>query len=243
VPQKELAELEKDISRAEGECFQFSAQLSADDIGARIAARAAYNEWSAELDVLNSRRAQAEKDITPLLKARDEARDRLWWAAKDRRQLELNFSDPAYAYIGHGLKTSAFFQWGYFGFFVRVLLAGEQGFIWDEAISFMDYLCERSGYRTEGRNLPSEAENYRKHWQEIFDRANPPEPVSHDIREITQGEIRSGLTREMVRAESARQDAAAAADWRKDWETELLHRAQVPVDPAMAYQHLRDIRT
>jgi hypothetical protein len=68
-PEEALSELERDIATAEGECLQFSSQLHSESISSRIAARAAYSEWSAELDTLTGKRNDMERDIMPLREA------------------------------------------------------------------------------------------------------------------------------------------------------------------------------
>jgi hypothetical protein len=183
-----------------------------------------------------------EQDIIPLRQARDEAKGRLRDIQDEIRLIEFNASNPDYALMGFGPQTQAAFEFFFFGRFIPYLLGGSD-FLREESFAFLDFICERSGYRTDKRDLPSDAEHYRKHWQEIYDRANPPAPVSRDVRDITQSEILGELTRVRVREEYARQDAAAAADWRGDRETEIRRRVQVTPDPAKDYQPLRNIRT
>jgi hypothetical protein len=243
APLDAISALERDIARADGECSSFAAQLADGDISARIAARAALEEWTIERDTLRAKLEQIELDLFPLTRARDEAKARLADIQDDIRRTEFNASSPDYAYVGFGPKTASFFQWTFWGMFTRVLLKGDKGgHLWDEAFAAMDFLALRSGYRTENRDLPSEADHYRKFWQDVYDRANPPEPASFDVREIAQGELIREASQEAAHRLSARMDAAVAAEWRGDRRHELERRV-TPSDPAKEWQPLRSVRT
>jgi len=223
-----IADIEREISEAEGSAGTYREQLESDLMPERVAAQVWFEQWQRQLGKLQQKRDLAEQEIMPYRQERDQAQQRLARVQDDKNLTEFNASSPDYAYSGFGTKTSAFFQWGYFGRFVQTLLSGNKGgHLWDEAVEFMDYLCERSGYRTEERKLPTDAEHYRKFWHEIYARANPPVP------EQSGAEIISGLHAQQqaiydVAREQGRLERTVTEDHRQPGKRPFMNVPRVP---------------
>jgi hypothetical protein len=232
-PAAALAALEGDIAKAETECQQLSSQLASESISARIAARAAYQEWDAELTALTGKREAMERDIMPLRQARDEAQNHLYWASRDREGIEFNISDPRYAYVGHGPETDAF-KWWLTYFAARTLQFGqrddpgiESGRLHERAIDFLEFLCVRTGYRTD-KLSQRDADNMRRYWDEIYNRAQDPGPVPSGADIVAQTFF-EGAGSAAVAREQARLEHTVTEDHRKP-------------DPVKQVQRLHEVR-
>lgn len=246
-PESALAELEAELSKAASETRSWQAQAQSDDISARVTAKSWFAEWTAELDTLTAKREAMERDILPLRQARDEAQQRLFWASRDRADIELNVSDPALAYIGWGPSTDAFTWWlPYFAgrtlhFGQRDEMGIESGRLREKALDYLSWLCERTGFRTD-KLSQRDALNISREWDEIYRNANQPEPAGHDVRQLAQGGLLNELAQEKAHELSARLDEAAAADWRGDSRAVLENAVRVTPAPEKDYQRLSSIR-
>lgn len=229
-PEQALAELEKDIARTEGETRSWDAQAHSDDISARVAAKAWFSEWSAELDALNAKREQMEKDLAPLRTARGEARDRLFWAQRDVANIELNTCDKAYAFMGFGPDTDAFQYYYLFGAWTLPLITGHP-FLHAEAMENLEWLCKRTGYRTDELSK-QDSERAKKYWDSVYEKANQPGPVP------SGAEVVSGFHQQMqanmkVSQEQGHLDRTRVED----------HRKPAAPRPELDYQRLANIKT
>ena len=229
-PEKALADLEKDIARTEGETRSWDAQAHSDDISKRVAAKAWFAEWNAELDTLNAKREQMERDITPLRTARDEAKNRLYWARRDVADIEFNTSDTAYAFIGYGPKTEAFQFWYLFGFFVMPLITGHP-FLHAEAMENLEFLCRRTGYRTDELSK-EDSRKAKAYWDALYEEANQDGPAPSGA-EVVSGFHQQQFANWKATAEQSRLDHDVVED----------HRQPVPPRLEFDYQRLSSVRT
>lgn len=120
-----------------------------------------------------------------------------------------------YAYMGFGTSTDAFANWWIFGSFIPVLPAGDDShFLWAQAIKAMEFTCLRSGFRTDGRDLPKEADTYRKYWDEIYSAHNPeqPTPSGREVIDAETALVSAGI---QARIEQARLDRTITEDHRQ----------------------------
>ncbi len=159
-PEAELARLNEDIAQAEGEAGEYHKRLdAADKISERVAARAWWLEWSAQLDSLNEKKAILERELEPVREAYEKAKTDADDARVKREAFELNVAIPLF---GLGQGTNAFRAWHLeMGAFIPVLLSMDRGhFLWDAGYKFLDVVCLRSGYRTD--HLPTDAENIKR---------------------------------------------------------------------------------
>lgn len=232
-PEAALSELEREIARAEGETREWESQAHSDDISARVAAKAWFAEWNAELITLTGKQDQAERDLAPLRQARDQAKNRLYWAGRERENIELNVSDPKFAYIGHGPDTDCFRWWLTF-FSGRTLQFGqrdepgiESGRLHEKALEYLEFLCARTGYRTDQLSQ-RDAESIRKYWDDLYSSANQPGPVPSggDVIAAIHAE---GMNSAQVRREQGAMDRTITEDHRKP-------------DPVKQVQRLREVR-
>ena len=175
--QEAISALEGEIALAEKEAAGYRVQADTGTIGGRAAARFSLAAVEDEITRLNEKRTQLVTEQAPLRSARDLYRARLREVQDTIRLTKLNASNPKLAYMGYGPTTDSFTNWWLWGLFVPVLLAGDNTHnLWGEAFAAMDFVCERSGYRTEGRDLPKDADRYRRLWDDFYHDANPPEP-------------------------------------------------------------------
>ena len=230
LPEKALADLEKDITRTEGETRSWDAQAHSDDISARVAARAWFTEWSAELDTLTAKREQMERDLAPLRTARDEAKDRLYWASKDRVNADMNVSDKLFAYLGYGPETDAFQYWYFLGFFVIPLITGDD-ILYDRAYEYLEWLCVRTGYRTD-KLSKADAEKAKRYWDALYDKANQDGPAPSGA-EVVSGFHQQQFANWKATAEQSRLDHDVVED----------HRIPKPPRVQLDYQRLSSVRT
>lgn len=213
--QEALDSLESDITEAQKEAAGWQAQAQAEgSIGKRAAARVGLAAVQEELDRLGEKRDQLVNEQQPLRRTRDEAKAALRDAQDELRQTEFNASDKNYALMGYGPSTTAFANWWLFGMFVPVLLSGDDShFLWSQAMKAMEFVCLRSGFRTEGRDLPKESETYRRYWNEIYSNANPPEPAptGREVIDADKAFVSAGIK---ARIEQARLDRDVFEDHR-----------------------------
>lgn len=228
-PEMALADLEKDIARTEGETRSWDAQAHSDDISKRVAAKAWFAEWNAELDTLNAKREQMEQDLAPLRTARDEAKNRLYWAQRDVANIELNTSDIAFAFMGYGPGTDAFQYWYLFGFFVMPLVTGHP-VLHAEAMENLSFLCRRTGFRTDELS----AEDSRKakaYWDNVYEKANQAGPAPSGA-EVVSGFHQQQFANWKATAEQSRLDHDVVED----------HRIPKPPRLEFDYQRLSSVR-
>lgn len=232
-PETVLAELEAELARAEEETRSWQSQAVSDDISKRVAAKTWFAEWSAELDTLTAKREAMERDIFPLRQTRDEAKTRLFWASRDKVDLELNISDPRLAYIGWGPDTDSFKWWETY-FAARTLQFGrrddegiESGRLYQKALAALQFWCLRTGYRTTELS-EKDALNISRYWDDLYSRANDPGPVPSgaDIIAATHAE---GIGSARLAAEQGHLDRNVTEDNRKP-------------DPAKEVQRLSSVR-
>ena len=174
-PENHLAALEEEIAGAEAEAAQKRAQLDSGEFSVKVAARAWLAEYGNEVAALREKHRQQTDAIYPLRQARDQAQVRLDEAFRARRGLEQNCS-PVWAYFALGPSTMAYKTYRVVaGALAPVLASGNSDYYeWDAGIAWLEFLCERTGFRTD--HLPKDSERYRRQWDDILAQANPPQP-------------------------------------------------------------------
>ena len=169
----------------------------------------------------------------PLRDTRDKCRASLREIQDEIRLTKLNASSPKLAYAGFGPSTDSFTNWWMWGLFVPVLLAGDKSHnLWNEAIAAMDFVAERSGYRTEGRDLPKDADRYRALWDSFYADANSAEraPTGKEVVESDKAFVEAGIS---ARLQQAALDRNVTED----------HRRPKPAREYMDVQRLRNVKT
>jgi hypothetical protein len=183
-PESDLAAIDKQVGEVEGACISWEAKLTDSAAEMRVEAHRRFTDWNHELRLLNQDRDKLLLDeVEPLRAAYAEARAKLAHATSEREAIELNISDCPY--WGNGHLTDAYQVWrADAGHLVPVLLRGEEGVPeWDAAFAWMDRLCARSGYRTEGR-IPTRAEETKRAIENYLaaDSSVQPAPNAMDLR-------------------------------------------------------------
>jgi hypothetical protein len=213
--EKALADLAAEIDMLNAELASFTEQASTGDIRAKVSARLCIQQCESDLAVLTGKRARMDTDLSPLRDACRTAQRNLRAAQDDLTALEIVISDPAYAYIGPGKQTASYstFRWG------LALRAAFEGFHpeRDEAEEHVCWLLERSGFRPE---LSKDADRYRKHWDAVFENANPPEPAptGAEIIAATHGKYEADF---QIRSRQSALDRTVQED----------HTVPVPIPP------------
>jgi hypothetical protein len=121
-----------------------------------------------------------------------------------------------FAYLGQGRKTIAYKTFR-FGLVLRAAM--EDGHPEHrDARKHLDYICERSGYRTD--HLPKDAERYKKMWDQVYADANPveDEPTGAEVVASHHAEQEAKFR---IRSEQGKLDRTVQED----------HTMPVPIPP------------
>jgi hypothetical protein len=176
--EKELADLDAEIAAMDAEAASWRAQAAPTNanIPQRVAARTFLSEWQKDMDPLIEKRGQLERDVQPLRAAVDTARKQLQDATDEKHGAETIAADQSFAYLWKGQETSAYKSFR-FGLVFEDVLCNPGHPEHQAAVDAMTSVCLHSGYRTSGRNLPSDSEHWASMWREFQQRANPAEPT------------------------------------------------------------------
>jgi hypothetical protein len=203
-PQRALADLDDEISRAEAELASWTSQLEDGTVAERVTARQWISEWEAELAVLRQKREFAGTQLQPFTAAWDKARTGLERATEELAGRKLN-ATAAFAYYGAGQETDAYSL--RFGRDLEVALRDRGHYEHRAAVEHMLFLCASSGFRTEAYadRLPSDSEQARRFWDSVYENASPASTVP-----TGQEVIRSMHAEFEVSAENKRHEASPA---------------------------------
>jgi hypothetical protein len=185
----DLAEIRKQIAGAEARVAEERAKLTSKDYDFDTNAYAVddYRIYSNERDRLYSYRDKLEVEIGPFRAAVEEARTGLVKAKSEREAIELNIKK--YPHWGLGFKTSAYRWRADFGHLIPILMAGNSSHPeWDAAWQWMDTLCVKSGYRSEGR-IPTNAEQAKQALENWMASNSSTQPAPSMVEIISQGQI------------------------------------------------------
>jgi hypothetical protein len=161
-PQAAIADLERDISRAEAKCAAFRGQLESGSPDRRAPARSRLAEWEAERDATQAKKRQAEADMVPLVHEWEQAKENMKTAQEMLDGLLVNMLDPYRGLVGQSTSAYQIYR-KQAGHLISMGLAGDfDNPEWPQLISLCELLCAHSGYRTDGssghRPLPTNAE-------------------------------------------------------------------------------------
>jgi flagellar biosynthesis chaperone FliJ len=213
--QNALDNLDAEIHMLGDELASFRQQAESDDIKARVAAKLCVKECETDLEALTAKRAAMDTELAPLRNAQQTAQRNLTEAQQSLDNLELIVSNPAFAFMGEGRRTASYsaFRWG---LALRAAFEGNHPER-DEAEDHVTWLLERSGFRPE---LSKDADRYRKHWDAVFEAANPPEPAptGAEIIAATHGKYEADF---QIRSRQSALDRTVQED----------HTVPVPIPP------------
>ena len=183
-PQDAIRDIEGEIARANAELSQWRGKLDSEDIGERVAARNWIGEWEAEVASLAQKKTRLDNDMMPLVNEHAEAKKELGQATAELSLLRTNIAEPYY-YRGQEAKAYLFrIRYG----LADILMTGNRAHPeWGKAIEQLEFLCIRTGYRTD--KLPKESEAIKKYWDHVFAEGNPkPETTVSNVNETSQAE-------------------------------------------------------
>jgi hypothetical protein len=101
--ERDLADLDAEITGAETELATWQSQLEQGDVAARVEARRWVSEWESELAALRGKREFADAQMLPLRDAHSKARAALEQATGAMEGRKLN-ATPALSYYGAGRR-------------------------------------------------------------------------------------------------------------------------------------------
>lgn len=227
-PESDLAAIEKEIQEVTGQCISWESKLTDSKAAMRVEAHARWSGWNNELDLLHSDREKLLRSAELLRDAYAMAKAELAKATSEREGLEHNIR--AFPYWGLGHLTDSYQVWrANAGHLVPLLLSGDTTDMeWHAAFDFMDRLCARSGYRTEGR-VPTNAEQTKRAMENYLAANSSVQsaPGMTDIMSQTQAGVKS-------------MQKVPPDHW--EYAPQVNPNRAAP-DPSRAYQPLRNIRT
>lgn len=228
-PETDLAAIDKQIGEVEGQCVSWEAKLTDNVAEMRVEAHTRWSAWNNELRMLYADREAQLAVVEPLRDAHAAARAKLNHATNERSAVEMNISDFPYWGLGHKTDAYQVFR-ANSGHLVPVLLAGDEAHMeWLAAFDWMDRLCIRSGYRSEGR-IPTLAEETKLAVENYLAASSSTQQAP------SMGEIMS-----QTQAHAKSQRRVPPDHW--EYAPQVNPVRANPPDPAMRYQPLRNIKT
>lgn len=229
-PESDLAAIDRQLGEVEGQCVSWEAKLTDSAAEMRVEAHSRFTAWDNELRMLNQDREKLLLEVVdPLRDAYASARAELNHAVNERLAVEMNIRDFPYWGLGH--KTDAYQVWrANAGHLIPVLMAGDERVPeWLAAFDWMDILCIRSGYRSEGR-IPTLAEETKLAVENYLAASSSTQQAP------SMGEI---MAQGQAHAKSQRR--VPSDHW--EYAPQVNPVRANPPDPAMRYQPLRNIKT
>ena len=104
-PRQLLAKLDEEIGQVTGKASEWKQKLSSLRAEDRVEARVRFQAWNDELDKLNEKRDQAERDLQPYFDARNKASGDLELVQGAKRGLIYAMLTPYESRVGQGTKA------------------------------------------------------------------------------------------------------------------------------------------
>jgi hypothetical protein len=189
LPEQELARIDEEIERAQAHLGDWETQLNDSWLETRVEANKYVSAYQDEITRLEQKRTQATEAIQVFYDERNAASKAVELAQDAKLGMAVQLAHP-YGEVGRGTSAYAAFRMRAGGL-IPILLSGDTTHPeFKVAWEFMDEICERSGYRTEGR-IPSDAEKCKESWDRIYDQHQPQEAapsmgqvMAEDIRTL-----------------------------------------------------------
>ena len=228
-PAKALAEIEQQITAAEGKCSQISLQLAIDDVEERARTRMRFNEWDAELTALSKRRDWLESELAGLQHERNIAEELADKALGGLLNLASAIADPFTHPMGQGTA-------GYIRFRMpqtwQLIVAGERDHPeYELALVQLRQVARIAGYKLVEDDFGATA----RMWDAYTDAKREEQTLQPSGADVTTATL---TTIDRVMADAKANEKIEDLRGHRT----VAHATRLP-DPAMAYQRLRDIQT
>ena len=183
APQARISELDAQIGDAEAERAKLESDAVQGDREFRVKVRQMIPVIDEDIALLAAEKRRLEAEIMPLVAEHAEAKRDLGEAHENVALVEVSMSFP---FLGLGQQTLPYSMREHYGL-CSVLMEGNRDHPeWNAGIRFLEKLCLRTGYRTDG--LPSEAEQVKRYWDSVYDSANQqPETTVHNVNQPENG--------------------------------------------------------
>lgn len=178
APRTAKQERDAAVAQAEAELAGWRSQAEDEStpFAERVRLRAQIADGEAELEVLRQKADFAQAQLLPLLDAYAKAEAGFEQAESALEGRKLN-ATPALAFLGAGSGT-AVYKLFRFGTALEAALRDRDHPEHVAAVGYWLHLCRVSGLRTEdfAAELPSDAEQAKRYWDQVYADANPPQP-------------------------------------------------------------------